>query len=151
VKIRLAHARDFQTVSKLVYELLTELSQPKPLAFSLEETMETARQLLSGPAVWALLAESDKREAVGVLTLNECAAIYAGGAFGEVAELFVTPTLRSQGIGRQLIDAAVEFGKKRGWTQLEVCTPPVPQWERSVTFYQQNGFVLLGPRLKLRI
>jgi GNAT superfamily N-acetyltransferase len=84
-----------------------------------------------------------------VLTLNACAAIYAGGRFGEITELYVRPELRSEGIGTRLIHAARVFGTAQGWTRLEVCTPTVPQWDRSVMFYQQNGFLLLGPRLKL--
>ena len=44
--------------------------------------------------------------AVGVLTLNECAAIYTGGKFGEIPELYVELNLRSAGIGPMLLEAA---------------------------------------------
>ena len=51
--------------------------------------------------------------------------MYAGGHFGEITELFVRPALRRQRVGKQLLDAAIEFGKKQDWTRLEVCAPPV--------------------------
>ena len=148
MKVRFASDKDSDSVGTLVFELMTELSAPKPLMVSCEEVIQTARKLLGGSTVWALLAETDEGKPAGVLTLNACAAVYAGGHFGEITELFVRPALRRQRVGKQLLDAAIEFGKKRDWTRLEVCAPPVPPWERSVSFYQQNGFLPLGPRLK---
>lgn len=133
----------------MVFELISELSAPKPPGATAKEVLGTARELLNGDNVWAFLAESDAGQPAGVLTLNRCAAIYAGGHFGEITELYVRPAFRSQTVGRQLICAAIEFGKEQGWRRLEVCAPPMPQWERTLSFYQQNGFVALGPRLKL--
>jgi len=149
MKIRKATGSDSEVVGMLVYELIAELSAPKPPNPPAKVVLGTARELLSGPNVWAFLAESDAGAHAGVLTLNGCAAIYAGGHFGEVSELYVRPAFRSQNVGSRLLQAAIEFGKTQGWTRLEVCTPPMPQWERTLSFYQQNGFVALGPRLKL--
>ena len=151
MKVRIADVNDHEVVGTLVLELITELSAPKPVTASRDEVSKTARGLLSGQNLWAFLAESNNLEPAGVLTLNACAAIYAGGHFGEITELYVRPTFRSHSVGKQLVQAAIEFGKTRGWTRLEVCAPPVPPWERSVSFYQDNGFVLLGPRLKLEL
>ena len=148
MKVRFASDKDSDSVGTLGFELMTELRAPKPLMVSCEEVIQTARKLLGGSTVWALLAETDEGKPAGVLTLNACAAVYAGGHFGEITELFVRPALRRQRVGKQLLDAAIEFGKKQDWTRLEVCAPPVPPWERSVSFYQQNGFLPLGPRLK---
>jgi GNAT superfamily N-acetyltransferase len=136
-------------VATLVFELIEELSAPKPAAVAKAAVLKTTRELLAGSLISAFLAESNNSDPAGVLTLNACAAIYAGGRFGEITELYVRPPFRSQSVGAQLIQAAVEFGKVQGWTRLEVCAPPVPPWERSVSFYQKNGFLLLGPRLKL--
>jgi GNAT superfamily N-acetyltransferase len=149
MKIRQANGSDSEVVGMLVFELIAELSAPKSPDATAKEVLGTARELLGGPNVWAFLAESDAGEHAGVLTLNGCAAIYAGGYFGEVSELYVRPAFRSRSVGSQLLRAAIEFGKTQGWSRLEVCTPPIPQWERTLSFYQQNGFVALGPRLKL--
>jgi GNAT superfamily N-acetyltransferase len=149
MRIRRASVNDSEVVATLVFELIQELSAPKPASVTKAAVLGTTLELLSGSLVSAFLAESDDRDPAGVLTLNACAAIYAGGRFGEITELYVRPAFRSQKIGTQLIQAAIEFGKAQGWTRLEVCAPPVPPWERSVSFYQRNGFLLLGPRLKL--
>ena len=49
---------------------------------------------------------------VGVVTLNECAAIYSGGRFGEISELYVVPDYRSKGVGAMLMEAAVALGRE---------------------------------------
>ena len=41
-----------------------------------------------------------------MLTVNECTALYAGGPFGEIAEVYITPYSRSAVIGGRLVDAA---------------------------------------------
>ena len=149
MKIRMAEADDCEIVATLVHELITELLAPQVPAVSLGDFVETAHELLSGSTVWALLAEPDPGHAVGVLTLNECAAIYASGRFGEISELFVQPSFRSQRVGESLLRSAVEFGCSRGWKRIEVCAPSVPPWGRTVEFYGRNGFAQVGPRLKL--
>jgi GNAT superfamily N-acetyltransferase len=86
-----------------------------------------------------------------LLALNECAAIYAGGFFGEIADVYVLPPLRSAGIGGLLINAAVKFGRNRGWPFLEVGAPGLPRWQRTVDFYNRLGFKEIGPRLELSL
>lgn len=41
-----------------------------------------------------------------MLTVNECMALYAGGPFGEIAEVYIVPAYRSSSIGGRLVDAA---------------------------------------------
>ncbi len=137
-------------VGSLVYELLNELFPE--LGYTREKCIETAERLLAGSErVWSFLATTHDGRDVGVVTLNECAAIYAGGRFGEISELYVDPEFRSKGVGAQLIEAAVEFGRERGWPDIEVGAPSVPVWQRTVDFYRRCGFEEVGPRLDLRI
>ena len=35
---------------------------------------------------------------------------------------------------------AMAFGRARGWRRLEVTTPPLPQFDRTLRFYEANGF-----------
>ena len=149
MKIRLAEVNDSPTVATLILELVAEVSAPGTLSDSTQHLTAVARALLSSATVWALLAESDAGEVVGVLTLNECAAICAGGRFGEISEMYVQPSFRSQGVGKNLVGAAVKFGRSREWTRLEVGAPPVPPWARTCAFYRRIGFEESGSRLKL--
>ncbi|WP_368734797.1 GNAT family N-acetyltransferase [Komagataeibacter melomenusus] len=61
---------------------------------------------------------------VGFMTLNACIALYAGGRFGEISELYIRPDMRSRGIAAHLIVQAVTEGCARDWKRLEVGAPP---------------------------
>ena len=150
MKIRLAEVDDAPIVARLILELAAEVA-PGASTATAERVTAVARALLGGSSVWAVLAESGAGDAVGVLTLNECASISAGGRFGEITEMYVQPAFRSQGIGANLIRTALELGRSREWTRLEVGAPPVPPWARSSAFYRRNGFEDSGPRLKLAL
>lgn len=153
MNVRHAQSEDAKTVGRLIHALLSELDPPGSDQFGectlkVDDVTMTARRLLEGDAkVWALIAETDG-EAVGVLMLNECAAIYAGGAFGEITELYVAPEHRAAGAGAELIAAAEDFARSRGWPRLEVGAPDQPRWSRTVAFYRRNGFEEVGPRLR---
>lgn len=85
---------------------------------------------------------------VGVLTLSETFAIYANGNYGVIDEMYVAPAFRSQGVGRILVDAVKEFGKQKRWTRIDVTAPESERWERTRKFYEKEGFVFTGPKLK---
>ncbi len=148
IKIRNAQTSDASTVATLVHALLVELTPDNDLPPSIDNVASaTLSVLLDGHGVWALLAEDDENRAVGVLTLNECAAIYAGGQFGGISELYVVPEFSAAKVGQQLIEKALEFGHSKAWKRLEVGAPDVPRWNRTVSFYKENGFKEVGPRL----
>ena len=132
----------------LVHRLLDELSGGR--APDLAELEATAGSLVGRGAVSGAIALDDDTP-VGVVMLTECAAIYAGGRFGEITELYVAPTHRSRGLGPRLIEEAVRLARSRGWRRLEVGAPDQAAWRRTLNFYVREGFVEVGPRLKLMI
>jgi len=150
--ISMASQSDANTVGGFVFDLLQELYPELGSSYKQENLIETSRQLIKEKSgVWAFLASTGTGERVGVLTLNECAAIYAGGYFGEITELYVIPEYRSSNVGAALVDAAADFGRKRGWKNIEVGAPEVPRWERTLAFYIRHGFREVGPRLDLTL
>ncbi|WP_164661739.1 GNAT family N-acetyltransferase [Tropicibacter sp. Alg240-R139] len=142
--VREARPDETPVVARLVAKLLSELdgASVDPISVAL-----SAEAVLGLPAVTAFLAVAGD-EAVGVLVLNECAAIYAGGLFGEISELYVDPDWRSTGVASLLVQAARTLGQERGWKRLEVGAPPQPDWARTLGFYQREGFEEVGPRLR---
>ena len=150
VVVRQAGPKEVERVGHLVYELLTELYPDA--AYKRNVFVDTASTLLTGSeGMWSFLATTPDNRDVGVVTLNECAAIYVGGRFGEISELYVVPDFRSKGVGALLIEAAVAFGRERGWPHIAVGAPSDPAWQRTVDFYLSCGFDEVGPLLELRI
>ena len=152
VIVEMASPDEYETVGALVSRLLIELFPDEDKYRNPEKHISAAKNLLqSEDKVWALVAKTGSGEIVGVLTLNECAAIYAGGNFGEISELYVDSSQRSSGIGAKLIDTAKQVGIHKGWPEIEVGAPPQPEWKRTVDFYISRGFVYSGPRLYLTL
>ncbi len=148
ISIRRAGPEDSTIVGGLVYSLIGEIV-PGYTGIKPERSYSDAAAALLADhtGVWAFIASAGTGRHVGVITLNECAAVYAGGLFGEISELYVASDFRSAGVGAMLIDTAIEFGKKRRWSVLEVGAPDVPRWQKTVDFYLSRGFEVVGPRL----
>ena len=148
IDISVADSTDHARVGELAWQLMVELFPEDQAEFDKKTFISSAVDLLSrGERSWAFVAKIDG-EIVALLTLNECTAIYAGGLFGEISELYVEPEHRSVGIGPRLLEAANDFAARRGWPVLEVGAPGMPKWQRTLDFYETNGFVVIGPRLE---
>jgi GNAT superfamily N-acetyltransferase len=146
IKIVRAGAPHKVEVFSLVYPLLFELYPDEPTYTPENVITSTERLLESHPDYFGFIAYAEGKP-VGYMGLSNCASIYASGSFGEIAELYVKPEHRSTRVGAKLVAHAIAFGKKRGWSMLEVGAPSVPAWQRTVDFYQRNGFEVVGPRL----
>lgn len=114
--VREATAFDAPLVGALIHKLICEIAPQAADDISLDAYQACAARLLAqNDRYWALLAAGPNDASIGLLTLNECAAIYAGGRFGEIPELYVEPSHRSQGVAADLVRAAIAFAKQRDW------------------------------------
>jgi GNAT superfamily N-acetyltransferase len=148
VLVRRATIADAPHVGRFVDALLMELAGSSS---KYEERLAIANRLLAlEDGVFGLLA-LELEDPIAVMMLCESAAIYAGGTFGVITELYVVPHKRSTGAAKILIDAGAALGRERSWGRLEVGAPRQPAWERSLKFYLRAGFDEVGPRLKLML
>ena len=156
MQLRIDHAQpnDAPIIAQMVGELLHEIMASigtKAFTVDREETQARARSWIENGTYIVLLArDGAQAEPLGFLALYECYALYAEGSFGTIPELFVRPAYRSSGVGATLISEAQGVGQARGWSRIEVTTPPLPQFDRTLAFYQQQGFSISGGR-KLKI
>jgi len=95
-----------------------------------------------------VFAAFDGDEILGVISLSECFAVFAGGNYGIINELYVVPEHRSKGVGRLLIEQVVSVANENGWRRLDVTAPLGEKWRRTVSFYIREGFLHTGPKLK---
>lgn len=148
IQIRRASADSAPIVAALVRELTAEISLKCASAKFQYDTALTAAlcaDWLRDERYRVLLAYAGD-EAVGVITLSETYALYAGGRIGVIQECFVAPGYRGRGVGRDLIQAALSIGAELGWACTELCTPPLPEFSQTIEFYQQHGFAPVGGR-----
>lgn len=137
-------------VGELLDEIIRVIESP---AFEFEHDA-TARRLSEFIAdeIYDGFVAFDGERAVGFVTVYQSHSLYGNGAYGTIPELYVRPTHRSCGIGNQLLAALVDIARDRQWTMLEVTTPPLPGFERTLAFYERSGFAITGGRkLKLTL
>ena len=149
VTIRRASPSDAHEVAVMVGELLNEIMSSigvQAFNFELDETTARLRDFIEHEQYFVFVAQSSNTAPIGFVALTESHALYAGGTFGTIPEFFVRPGYRSHNVGMRLMDQARLFGTSRGWTRLEVTTPPLPQFEKTLAFYEREGFAVTGGR-----
>ena len=141
-----------EMAGELLYEIMTMVGT-SVFGFHREETETRARSWMTDGKYSVLLARDGIRlEPLGFLALYESFALYAEGSFGTIPEFFVRPAHRSSGVGTTLLSEAKRVGQAKGWARLEVTTPPLPQFDRTMAFYEREGFSISGGRkLKLEL
>lgn len=154
MQIRAAGVSDIPEVAAMVGELLAEIMAAigeQAFNFDLAATVDRLGTFINQQKYFAFVAWDGEMPA-GFVALYESYALYAEGAFGTIPEFYVRPAYRSKEIGLQLLSTAKAFGRERGWRRLEVTTPPLPQFDRTLAFYQREGFAISGGRkLKLAL
>ena len=95
---------------------------------------------------YQVIAAFNDNNIVGFGALCESRSLYAEGVFGIIQEFYVCPEYRSQDIGKHLLAKIVEHAELNNWKRLELCTPPVSEFNRTVKFYEDNGFEITGGR-----
>ena len=153
IRIEKAVPSDAEDIAVMVGELLSEIMKATGIQafnFDFAETATRLKDFIYREKYFVFVARDGIGSAVGFVTLYESYALYAEGAFGTIPELYVRPAYRSKGVGLLLASGAKSFGKSRGWKRLEVTTPPLPQFERTLAFYEREGFTITGGR-KLKV
>ena len=130
--------------TQLFIELGLEYSEDKVCIESVKHVTTT---LMEQDKVICFLAEVEGK-VVAFITMHRCAAIYAGGDFGEISELYVAREYRGLKIGQALLTEAKEYAKLQGWKRIELGAPAGSLWANTFSFYQECGFEAIGPRLR---
>jgi len=153
LEIRLANPTDAALVAGMAMALTTEIVERTGIRHfdaNREETTQLCARLIASQSYVALVAIEGSIP-IGYAGLCESYALYTEGTFGIVQEFYIVPGARSSGIGGTLLDAAVEYARSKRWRRLELCTPALPEFERSLAFYGRNGFEVTGGRKMKRI
>ncbi|MBF0262427.1 MAG: GNAT family N-acetyltransferase [Magnetococcales bacterium] len=140
---------DAPAVANMVGELLDEIMRhygERAFWFDRQETEVRVVASLARERLFIWVARDPDRAPLGVITVCESYALYAEGLFATITELYVPPAARSHGVGAALIERVRAFGRERGWGRLEVTTPPLPAFDRSLAFYERQGFAVTGGR-----
>lgn len=113
-RIRTADRADADAIGRLLYAFNREFDEPTPEPPALAERI---RQLLDGGDTLVLLA-GDGPDGLAVLRFR--AAIWTAGLECYLAELYITPARRGQGLGRELMEAVLRTARDRGADSMDI-------------------------------
>lgn len=148
IEYRFATENDAEVIGELILQLTQEIclkTNSNPFSTDLVSSASKLRELILNKNYAAIIGISNGKP-VAVSTFTESYALYAGGKIGIIPEFYVVPEFRSTGIGAELISEVKKYGRENGWSCIELCTPPLPEFERTLNFYQASGLVPVGGR-----
>ena len=130
--IRLARANDALTFGELLHAFNTEFEEPTPRA---ELIAARAAPLIESGELAVLLA-ADGRDGFAVLRFRP--SVYTGALDAYLEELYIVPERRGRGLGRALLETAMEHARERGAARIELNTSENDVAARAL--YESVGF-----------
>jgi ribosomal protein S18 acetylase RimI-like enzyme len=130
--VRRAEAADAEGVAKLLHDFNSQFDEPTPGPRALAERV---RHLLAGGETAVLLGGAGPH---GVAVLRFRPAIWSEALECYLAELYVVPDRRGQGLGRALMEAAMELARAEGADHMDLGTGEDDVVARAL--YESLGF-----------
>ncbi len=131
--VHIASSADAEAVGQLLHDFNTEFDGPTP---GPERLAERIRRMLATGDTTVLLGGSGPD---GVAVLRFRAAIWSDALECYLAELYVVPRRRGRGLGRALLETAMEVARARGADHMDLGTSEDDIAARSL--YESLGFI----------
>jgi ribosomal protein S18 acetylase RimI-like enzyme len=136
--VRPAEGADAEAIGQLLHDFNTEFDEPTPGPRRLAERV---RQLLGEGEITVLLGGAAPD---GLAVLRFRPGIYTEALECYLAELYVVPDRRGRGLGRALMEAAIELARGRGADYMDLGTAEDDVAARAL--YESLGFDNRGGR-----
>ncbi|MQA76078.1 MAG: GNAT family N-acetyltransferase [Solirubrobacterales bacterium] len=130
--VRRAAVADAPEIARLLHDFNTEFSVPTP---GIAVLTDTARRLLAGGELTILLAGEGPD---GLAQLQLLPSIWTGKLDAYLQELYVAPSKRGQGLGRDLLEEAMRIAREAGATRIELGTSEDDT--TAIALYESRGF-----------
>jgi GNAT superfamily N-acetyltransferase len=130
--VRRATLADAADVARLLHDFNTEFSEPVPEVDVLADRV--ARFIERGEATFLLAGDGPE----GVAEIRFRPSIMTGALDAYLEELYVAPSKRGQGLGRALLEAAMDVARSEGATRMELGTSEDDTAARAL--YESAGF-----------
>jgi ribosomal protein S18 acetylase RimI-like enzyme len=132
VSVRRAGLQDADAIGRLLYDFNTEYDEPTPEPAQIAERI---RELMGGDTI--VLLAGDGPDGLAVLRLR--LSIWSSGKECYLAELYVVPARRGQGLGRALMETAIAVAGQEGADWMDLGTSEDDVAARAL--YESLGFV----------
>lgn len=142
VTIRPIEPTDNRELANIIRTALAEFGANKPGTVYFDPTTDHLYELFRQEGSAYFVAISDSGELLGGCGIFPTEGLPAGCC--ELVKMYLSPAARGQGLGRQLIDFALEKARSLGYRQVYLET--MPELRQAVSVYEKFGFRYLpGP------
>jgi ribosomal protein S18 acetylase RimI-like enzyme len=131
-EIRRATPDDAPTFGRLLHAFNAEFGEDTPSASAIARR---ASPLISSGEIAVLFAGEPPD---GFAELRFYRSVYADGPYAYIEELYVVPERRGRGLGRALLQAAMDLARERGAEHIELTTGEADTAARGL--YESAGF-----------
>jgi ribosomal protein S18 acetylase RimI-like enzyme len=131
--VRRATPGDAPAVARLLHDFQAEFDEPSPGVEMLEDRY--ADLIRNKDMIVLLIGEGPD----GFAQLRFRPWVYSAGLHSYLEELYVKPELRGNGLGRALLEAAMEAARTEGAEQMELGTSEDDVAARAL--YESAGFI----------
>jgi putative acetyltransferase len=131
IEIRPVTAADVPGVIALITATLAEFGLAFGVGSATDEPIRTLPSSYTdaGGAFWVAVSDT---------VVGTCGVYPDGPTTFELRKMYLDPGVRGAGIGKRLLDTAVEFARGRGATALVLDT--LDSMKRAIAFYEAHGF-----------
>jgi len=130
--VRTGELADAEAIGRLLHDFNSEFDEPTPGA---DRLAERVGQLLAEAEIAVLLAGTGPD---GLAVLRFRPSIWSQALECYLAELYVVPDRRGQGLGRALMEAAIELAREQGADYMDLGTAEDDVAARAL--YESLGF-----------
>jgi ribosomal protein S18 acetylase RimI-like enzyme len=132
IRVRRATLEDAAALGRLLHDFNREFDEPTPAP---EVISARLRHLIQAEEITGLLAGAGPD---GLALLRFRPALWSEGAEAYLQELYVIPSLRGGGIGRRLLEEALEVAREKGADTIDLNTGETDTAARGL--YESMGF-----------
>jgi ribosomal protein S18 acetylase RimI-like enzyme len=130
--VRRAGVDDAPEVARLLHDFNTEFDEPTPDVLALSER---ADELLADGEITVLLAG---KKPDGIALLRFRPSIWTDTLDAYLEELYIAPAKRGRGMGRALLEAAIDTAREAGAAHIDLTTGETDTAARAL--YKSTGF-----------
>jgi ribosomal protein S18 acetylase RimI-like enzyme len=130
--VRVAQPEDAVAIGRLLHDFNTEFDEPSP---GPQPVADRVRELMESDDFAVLLVGGDPN---GLAVLRFRPSMYSRALECYLAELYVQPAHRGHGLGRALMEAAVDLARERGADYMDLGTSEDDVAARAL--YERMGF-----------
>lgn len=142
VTIRPIEPTDNRELANIIRTALAEFGANKPGTVYFDPTTDNLYELFRQEGSAYFVAVSDSGALLGGCGIFPTEGLPAGCC--ELVKMYLSKAARGQGLGRQLIDIALEKARSLGYRQVYLET--MPELRQAVSVYEKFGFDYLpGP------